>query len=220
MAQSFLSNNSRDTTSMLAELENSRERQAERDAASAREAALQAMTIDRQRNLNRALILLLLLFGAAAIAATIFARYRSRMVSELKTKTEEAASAEKLKTDFLGMISHELRTPLNGIIGISDLLANYHEDPDIRKKTGIVLRSGTELLAVVESLTDMARLDAGQFQLLPHDADLSISLADVAKPWAEKAKGKGLKLTAFVDAAIGQYHICLLYTSPSPRDRG
>ena len=206
-AQSFLLSNSRDTTTMLAELENSRERQAERDAASAREADLQALTIDRQRKLNQALIFLIFLMGSVAMAAICFARYRSRMASELQIKTEEAASAEKLKTDFLGMISHELRTPLNGIIGISDLLANYHEDPDIRKKTGIVLRSGTELLAVVESLTDMARLDAGQFQLLPHDADLSISLTAVAKPWAEEAKRKGLKLTAFVDAAIGQHHI-------------
>jgi len=207
MAQKYLSNNARDTTTMLAELENSREHQAERDAAAAREADLQALTIDRQRKLNQSLVFLIFLLGGVSIAAMCFARYRSRIVKELEIKTEEAASAEKLKTDFLGMISHELRTPLNGIIGISDFLAHYHEDPDIRKKTGIVLKSGQELLSVVESLTDMARLDAGQLLLAPHDANLSASLAAVSEPWAAPAQEKGLAFTHFVDPAITEHHI-------------
>ena len=206
-AQNFLSNNSRDTTAMLAELENSRERQAEREAAAEREAELQALTIDRQRALNRALIILSLLLGGAAIASFLFMKFRMRIVGELEEKTIEAASAQKLKTEFLGMISHELRTPLNGIIGISDFLAHYHEDPDIRNKTGIVLKSGQDLLSVVESLTDMARLDAGQLMLVPHDADLSVSLAAVPEPWAEPAQEKGLAFTHFVDPAITEHHI-------------
>ncbi len=206
-AEKFFENNSRDTTAMLAELENSRERQLERAAASAREAQLQALTIDRQRNLNRALMLLTLLLSFVAIGSFLFMKSREKLMRKLEIKTVEAASAEKLKTEFLGMISHELRTPLNGIIGISDFLANYHDDPDIREKTGIVLRSGNELLSVVESLTDMARLDAGQLSLAPHDADLSISLAAVPETWAEKAEEKDLAFTHFIDPAIGLHNL-------------
>ena len=207
MAQKYLSNNARDTTTMLAELENSRERQAERDAAAVREAQLQALTIDRQRALNRTLIIISVLFGGAALASFLFMKFRVRIVGELEEKTIEAASAEKLKTEFLGMISHELRTPLNGIIGISDFLAHYHEDPDIRNKTGIVLKSGQELLSVVESLTDMARLDAGQLMLVPHDTDLSVCLAAVPEPWSAPALEKGLVFTHFVDPAITEHYI-------------
>lgn len=206
-AQNFLANNSRDTTAMLADLENSRERQVEREEASAREAELQALTIDRQRNLNRLLILLTFILSGAALGSFLFMKSREKLLRELEIKTVEAASAEKLKTEFLGMISHELRTPLNGIIGISDFLANYHEDPDIRKKTSIVLRSGNELLSVVESLTDMARLDAGQLALAPHDADLSLSLSAVPKPWEVKAEQKGLVFTHFIDPAIGHHAV-------------
>ncbi len=206
-AHQFLANNSRDTTAMLAALENSRERQAERDAATAREAELQAITISRQRNLNRALIVLSFLLSLAALAAILFSRFREKVLRKLEIKTREAASAEKLKTEFLGMISHELRTPLNGIIGISDYLANYHEDADIRQKTGIVLKSGNELLSVVESLTDMARIDAGQLALVPHEADLAASLAEVPENWTEKAAAKGLIFTHFIDPAISRYHI-------------
>jgi len=129
------------------------------------------------------------------------------MVRELEIKTKEAASAEQLKADFLGMISHELRTPLNGIIGISDFLANNHVDPDIREKTGIILRSGNDLFAVVESLTDMARLEAGQLALVPFDADLSKSLAEIPNRWTPNAKAKGLVLTSFIDPALTQHHV-------------
>lgn len=206
-AQKFLANNSRDTTAMVAELENSRERQQEREAAAAREAALQAMTIDRQKKLNRSLIMVAILLAGIAIGALLILKSREKLLSKLRVKTVEAASAEKLKTDFLGMISHELRTPLNGIIGISDFLANYHEDPDIRQKTGIVLRSGNELLSVVEALTDMARLDAGQLALAPHDAALSVSLPKVSEGWKDKAEEKGLVFTQFVDPSIGVHRI-------------
>lgn len=205
--EKFFANNSRDTTSMLAELENSRERQIEREKAAAREAELQAITIKRQQNLNRVLLLLLLILSGVAIASFLFMRSREKLLRKLEIKTVEAASAEKLKTEFLGMISHELRTPLNGIIGISDFLANYHEDEDIRKKTEIILRSGNELLAVVESLTDMARLDAGQLALVPYDADLSLSLPTVAQAWSPKAAEKGLAFTHFIDPALSEYNL-------------
>ena len=81
------------------------------------------------------------------------------------------------------------------------------DSPDIRNKTGIVLKSGQDLLSVVESLTDMARLDAGQLMLVPHDADLSVSLAAVPEPWTAPAQEKGLAFTHFVDPAITEHHI-------------
>jgi len=163
--------------------------------------------LDRQRKLNKSLMVLTGVVSLVALAAIIIMRMREKLLRQLKIKTKEAASAEKLKTEFLGMISHELRTPLNGIIGISDFLANYHEDPAIRKKTGIILDSGNELLSVIESLTDMARLDAGQLELAPHEADLSTALSNMPLNWTEMAEEKGLTFTHFVDPKIGTHHI-------------
>ncbi len=207
VSQKFLDNNSRDTTAMLADLENSRERQAEREAATAREAELQAMTIDRQRKLNRLLMALVIFMALAMAAAILFARYRSKMVKELEIKTLQAASAEKLKTEFLGMISHELRTPLNAIIGISDYLANYHADADIREKTSIILKGGNDLLSVVESLTDMARIDAEQMDLNPVDTNVAEDLVTIPLQWEHEAKAKGLTFTYFIDPAITRHNV-------------
>ena len=92
-ARKFYKNSSQDTTAMVAELENSRERQAERDAAAARESRLQALTIDKQRKLNRTLKIISILLGGAALASFFFMKFRVRIVGELEEKTIEAASA-------------------------------------------------------------------------------------------------------------------------------
>jgi len=206
-SQKLLTANMRDTTSMLAALENSRERQLERQAAAKREAELQAQTIQKQRNLNHMLMVLIAFLTAMVGAAIIFARYRDRISKELAIKTEEAESAEKMKTEFLGLVSHELRTPLNGIIGISDLLANHYSDPDIRQKSSVVLDSGHRLLAVVEAMTDMARIDAGRMEVTPTKIDLANSLPKVVEGARQKALAKGLDFTAHIDPSIATHQV-------------
>ncbi|WP_427453168.1 response regulator [Litorimonas sp. WD9-15] len=207
LSQNFLADASSDTSSILASLENSRARQEERAAAAAREAALLELTIVKQRKLNRTLMALLGLAGLALIGLVAFLRFRERTMKELAIKRKEAASADKLKTDFLGMISHELRTPLNGVIGFSDLLSQTHTDPDVRQKTGVILKSGHELLDVVESMTDMARIDAGQMNILPEDSHLPTLLEEVVEPLQAKAEEKGLAFTHYIDPDLGEHFV-------------
>lgn len=206
-SQKLLSASSRDTSSMLASLENSRERQAERAAAAEREALLQAQKIDKQRKLNRALTILVVLLAIASSAMLVFLKYREKIMKALAIKTEEAASADKLKTEFLGLISHELRTPLNGIIGFSDILSRTHQDPDVRQKSSIILESGHDLLSIIEAMTDMARIDANRMEVLPEETNVSELLTEVASSFEPKAKSKKLVFTAFVDPALSEHRV-------------
>lgn len=206
-SQKLLSASSRDTSSMLASLENSRERQAERAAAAEREALLQAQKIDKQRKLNRALTILVVLLAIASSAMLVFLKYREKIMKALAIKTEEAASADKLKTEFLGLISHELRTPLNGIIGFSDILSRTHQDPDVRQKSSIILESGHDLLSIIEAMTDMARIDANRMEVLPEETNVSELLTEVASSFEPKAKSKKLVFTAYVDPALSEHRV-------------
>jgi len=207
LSRKLLSASSGETSSMLAALENSRERQAERAAAAKREAALQALTIEKQRTLNRSLLILIGLMMIAFIALFAFLKYRERTIKALAIKTEEAASADKLKTEFLGLISHELRTPLNGIIGFSDLLSRTHADTDVRKKTAVILKSGQELLTVVEAMTDMARIDAGRLDILADDTNIPELMASTIQEIEDKAAAKGISFTAFIDPALQTHFV-------------
>jgi len=202
LSRKNLTDSARDTTSMLAALENTQERQDERAKAAKREAELQAITIQKQRTLNRALIGLLafLLFAITALLA--FLRYRGKTLKILAQKEKEAASADKLKTEFLGVMSHELRTPLNGIIGFADFLSQTHADPDVRKKTGVILDSGQDLLDVVEAMTDMGRIEAGKMEIFEDEVDIVDLITPLIEANEIKATEKEVKFTAFIDPAI------------------
>lgn len=82
----------------------------------------------------------------------------------------QAVSANKLKSEFLANISHELRTPLNAIIGYSDmLLSTTYGDLNERQKDrmGRVNISGRHLLAMINDVLDLSKIEAGQLQLSP-----------------------------------------------------
>jgi len=202
--QEILARNNTDTTNLLANLENTRERQEERENALRREAQLKAAQLEAQKRINRLLIIVAALLAIATIAASIFARYRDKVSKELAIQTKAAQSADKMKTEFLGMVSHELRTPLNGIIGIADLLTNHHKDEDIRKKTKIILDSGNELTHIVESIIDMSHIDADKFVIYPDTVNPYEEIQDEIEIWRQQAETKGLLFTAFIDKQVDQ----------------
>ncbi|ESY53040.1 MULTISPECIES: HAMP domain-containing sensor histidine kinase [unclassified Mesorhizobium] len=90
---------------------------------------------------------------------------------ELAAATEAAASAEVAKGRFLAVVSHELRTPLNAIIGFSDMLLHEmfggFKDPRQKEYVGLVKESGQHLLAVVTSILDVSRIEAGAYATEP-----------------------------------------------------
>ena len=90
---------------------------------------------------------------------------------ELAAANEAAASAEVAKGRFLAVVSHELRTPLNAIIGFSDMLLHEmfggFKDPRQKEYVGLVKDSGQHLLAVVTSILDVSRIEAGAYATEP-----------------------------------------------------
>ncbi|ESW65216.1 ATPase [Mesorhizobium sp. LSHC422A00] len=90
---------------------------------------------------------------------------------ELAAANEAAASAEVAKGRFLAVVSHELRTPLNAIIGFSDMLLHEmfggFKDPRQKEYVGLVKESGQHLLAVVTSILDVSRIEAGAYATEP-----------------------------------------------------
>jgi signal transduction histidine kinase/DNA-binding response OmpR family regulator len=87
---------------------------------------------------------------------------------ELEMKSEQAQRADRLKSEFLANMSHELRTPLNSIIGFSELLvdeAGSSLGPRHRAFMDDVLASGRHLLALINDILDLSKIEAGQMDL-------------------------------------------------------
>jgi signal transduction histidine kinase len=195
---SVQSSNSAGMTSLLSNLENTRERQAERESALQREAELKEIQLAQQNRLNR---LLWILIGGLTLAFNFllaFLRYREKNNAKVRGLQEEALSAEKMKTEFLGVINHELRTPLNGIIGISDAMIHHADDPVLKSQAEAVQESGQLLFDLLDSLITMSTIEADRLSLDKNPVDLSRVIADEAKGWDAKAAEKGLTYTHFI----------------------
>ncbi len=123
--------------------------------------------------------------------------------SELERKVDELAHANlqlfesnRVKSDFMSTMSHELRTPLNSILGFSDVLGSISTlDDKQRRYVANINKSGQALLAMINNILDLAKMDAGKVE--PNPASFRIEAAvqaqcDMAKPLVDK---KNLDLT-------------------------
>ncbi|WP_293813683.1 ATP-binding protein [uncultured Aquitalea sp.] len=117
------------------------------------------------------------------------------MAMRLKKSMAQAESASRMKSEFLAHMSHELRTPLNGILGCSEFLQATLTDPGDLDTVGMINKSGKHLLNLVNSVLDMARIEAGRMPLEVTDVKLPEALQDVVELFRPQADGKGLTLT-------------------------
>jgi len=88
--------------------------------------------------------------------------------AELEIEKLRAESADKLKSAFLATMSHELRTPLNSIIGFSGILAQEHPgklNSEQKKQLGMVQASARHLLALINDILDLSKIEAGQLKV-------------------------------------------------------
>ncbi|MEP3889174.1 MAG: response regulator [Hellea sp.] len=202
--QKLLTKYNSNTSDLLANLENAKDRQAEREAALEREASLQKSRAEQKARTNQLLLILSGFLALSALLAVIFARYRDKISKELAIKTLEAEDADRMKSEFLGMISHELRTPLNGIVGIADLLAMQAPSPDLRHKAGIILDSSNKLTHVIESIVDMSRIDGEKMELYPEPTNIHAIVSELEQLWRPAIEDKGVTFTSFVEDSLSE----------------
>lgn len=116
----------------------------------------------------------------------------------LREAKEQAESANRNKTEFLANLSHELRTPLNHIMGFAQVMADEsygpHGDPRYQDYANNIHESGKHLLAILNDILDVSRLETGVWQLVEREVDFNRMIQSVVRIVAERAEREGLKL--------------------------
>jgi PAS domain S-box-containing protein len=141
------------------------------------------------------------------------ARYREGLEAVVATRTAELAeardraeAADRLKSAFLATMSHELRTPLNSIIGFTGVLLMGRVGPlneEQAKQLGMVKGSAQHLLALINDVLDLSKIEAGQLQVESAPFDVRRVLEQAIRALMPQADRKGLSLVAELSPDVG-----------------
>ena len=130
-----------------------------------------------------------------------------RLFDEIQDKSRQLAEASQHKSQFLANMSHELRTPLNAIIGVSEML---REDAEALKQDteplDRVLGAGRHLLALINDILDLSKIEAGRMELHLQTFPLGPLIGDVAKTIEPMATKNGNRLVIDCPADLGTIH--------------
>jgi len=117
---------------------------------------------------------------------------------DLEEAGRRAEQANVAKAQFLATISHEIRTPMNGMLGTTELLLETTLDPAQRHLAETANRSATALLALIDDVLDLSRIEASKLTLQPTSVDLRALVHEAVDLMATTARGKPVALSCTI----------------------
>jgi signal transduction histidine kinase/CheY-like chemotaxis protein len=115
---------------------------------------------------------------------------------------EAAQAASRAKSAFLATMSHEIRTPMNGVLGMAEVMLHDDPRPEQREQLLIIQRSGQALIALINDILDLSKVEASKLSLDGQPFQLSELLAELAHLHATLASRRGLALHLEVAADV------------------
>ena len=128
------------------------------------------------------------LFGDALV------RKIKGMREDLRNALAEATLASRAKSEFLANISHEIRTPMNGVLGMAQVLEGTPLSAAQREHLRLIRDSGQVLMAIIDDVLDLSRIEAGRIDLHPAPGPLIRALADTVALFEARAEANGTRL--------------------------
>ena len=117
-----------------------------------------------------------------------------RVQIDLERTRREAQEASAAKSAFLANVSHELRTPLTAVLGFTDMLRDESDDPGRHEKLDTITRNGEYLLALLNDILDLSKIEAGKLDIAPAPFDLVRFVGELESLMSVRAVEQGIPL--------------------------
>ena len=128
--------------------------------------------------------------------------YIASLLKRLQTAIEQAENANRAKSQFLASMSHEIRTPLNGVVGMSDMLGSTRMTRKQKEFVNVIQSSAKTLLALIENILDISKIEAGKTEQEIADFDLHDLVNSVVKMLFPHAESKGVSCKLHIAANV------------------
>jgi two-component system sensor histidine kinase RpfC len=139
------------------------------------------------------------------ISMIILPFYVGVLAERIKLALRKADEANQAKGRFLANVSHEMRTPLNGVIAMADVLRDTELNDLQRELVETLGTSAHLLLAQIEDVLDMSKIEAGRVQISQHPFDLGQVVASTVKVVLSQARAKGLDVTVDIAPDVNRW---------------
>ena len=165
------------------------------------------------KTLSRELVILIGVIStvvplAVGIPGVLFGDALVRRMHAIKKELEQALVAATLasraKSEFLANISHEIRTPMNGVLGMAQVLEATPLTDAQREHVRLICESGDMLVALIDDVLDLARIEAGKLSLHLAPHDLTQTITDTVTLFAARAAENGTQLQVAVAPDLPQ----------------
>lgn len=157
----------------------------------------------KARRWGTILIVIVLLSGAGLFWYIINRiATQNQLIRQLDASEKKEREAAKIKENFLANMSHEIRTPMNAILGFTGLLQKKKLEPEAAEYVHSIRQSGENLLAIINDILDLSRIEAGMMRIEPAPFSVRSLVHSVETMFMEKAKEKGLLLTTAVEEQV------------------
>jgi signal transduction histidine kinase/CheY-like chemotaxis protein len=130
---------------------------------------------------------------------------RRRAEEQMRRAREMAEAASAAKSSFVAVVSHEIRTPMNAVIGTLGLLAETRMDDEQRRYVETARDSAEHLLAIINDILDLSKIEAGRLALEASDFSLPQLMAGVVDLFRPSAQARGATIALAIAPGVPQY---------------